>query len=365
MPGHVFINYRRSDCLAEAQELKRELQERIKGVDVYLDIDENRGGEHYIDRINDEIRDRRVFICMIGPRWLEPAAADSDERPLPRIRQKDDLVRKEIEAAILRNKQILPVRVGDVDMPTREALPDTLFMLPEKHARPLRQGRHRQGDFNAIANDVRRMLKSESKWQKWRERAAVLGWGLLLTAFLGNAGFVLGHALFPDSWLARKSSDLGGMPAYRDLLEAKTESDRLKRESPLREQLQQQKFETSLTQLTLDRERLREERDQLQRKLAAVDHGGVPHSPEAAMAILRDYKGLLDQERERASRLAEERDRLRQIVAEAGGVRSGAEPQGKGTGATIDATAEPGAPRPLQQRLGLCFLTRGQLFGCP
>ncbi len=370
MVGQVFINYRRNDTLATAQELKRELQERLKGIDVYLDVDENRGGEPYIDRINEEIRTRKVFICMIGPKWLEVGpAAEGEAPPIPRIKQKDDLVRKEIEAAILRNKQILPIRVAEVDMPTRDALPDTLFTLPEKHARPLRDGKGRSNDLAAIAHDVKRMLKAESKWGKWRERAREIGLILFVVSICGTAGFVLAHAMFPDTLLARQANWLGGVPSYTALLQTKSEFDQFRKQEPLREEVSRLKQLSEVTNLVIERDRLKEERDQLQRKLDAIDHGGVPYNPVAAMAIIGDIKGLLDQERSRASALALERDKLQQVLSAArepevakSSARSGADqataskPSGDPVGAKAPA---------LMERMGVCNLTGGRFFRCP
>ncbi len=276
MGQQIFINYRRGDTLEQAQLLKSELESRIKGASVFLDVSGNRGAENFIDRINHEIADCRVFVCLIGPDWLAPGDGEGGEAK-PRLHQKSDLVRSEIESAILRGKEILPIRVGGAPMPTANDLPDTMFTLPAKHARHLRADKHRDSDLAAITADVRRLIKGQrvNPLKVWRERAWIVLGALVAVSF----SYLFAHAL-PDTRLASVAGYISTSTPYPEL---KVE------------------YEKALLELG----QLREEYDRL-KLISRVSSGAIQkqmHSPELAMGILQDLKKLLDEERAEVVRL--------------------------------------------------------------
>lgn len=71
-----------------------------------------------------------ILLVMIGPSWLQVTERDGTRR----LDNPEDFVRLEILAAIEKRKVIIPVLLGNVKMPTVEALPEKLQQLAHKQA---------------------------------------------------------------------------------------------------------------------------------------------------------------------------------------------------------------------------------------
>lgn len=128
----IFISYRR----AEAGDLVGRLHDRL--VDrgrhrVFLDSGMP-GGTPYHDAIADELRRCEALLAIIGPGWLD--ARDAEGRR--RLDDPDDLLRLEIETALKRGVQVVPVLINGAVMPEKFDLPDSLRGLRGRQALPLR-----------------------------------------------------------------------------------------------------------------------------------------------------------------------------------------------------------------------------------
>lgn len=64
-----------------------------------------------------------MFITVIGPTWLSP-----------RLRDQNDWVALELEAALRREIPVVPVLVGGAKMPSEADLPEKLSHLAYRHA---------------------------------------------------------------------------------------------------------------------------------------------------------------------------------------------------------------------------------------
>ncbi len=116
----IAINYRRDDSGGYALCLYYALKKR--NFDVFIDVEGRLAGKgDYTKRIFEEIDKRHVLICLIGPDWI--TTSDSNGR---RLDNPDDLVRREIDYALQRDKIVVPVRLNNTRMPSSSELPQSI-----------------------------------------------------------------------------------------------------------------------------------------------------------------------------------------------------------------------------------------------
>jgi pterin-4a-carbinolamine dehydratase len=117
----AFISYRRDDEGPSARFIKAEL-ERYFGTDqVFMDVDNIRGADNWMNSIDENLENATVVIAVIGRNWLKV----QDEFFRRRIDDERDWVRREIEFALENNITLVPFLIGCA-MPVEEALPEAL-----------------------------------------------------------------------------------------------------------------------------------------------------------------------------------------------------------------------------------------------
>lgn len=124
----IFISYRRRDTPAAAGVLYDALASKYGEANVFMDV-ELEPGQRFDDVIMERVHSCDVLIALIGPTWL---AAEGDEGR--RLDEPDDLVRREVVAALERGAVVIPVLVGEVEMPKPSELPDDLKVLAGIHS---------------------------------------------------------------------------------------------------------------------------------------------------------------------------------------------------------------------------------------
>lgn len=117
----VFISYRREDA-GSAGRMADWLAPHFGSDRVFLDVSRLRGGDDFPDVIEQAIRDCRVFVAVVTPRWAEGL---DDPR---------DWVRRELAIALGAQKPIVPALLEGAAPPDRLVLPDELAELGDKHA---------------------------------------------------------------------------------------------------------------------------------------------------------------------------------------------------------------------------------------
>jgi hypothetical protein len=128
----IFLNYRREDTRPYARLLYDALRERWPGDDqVFLDLDRISAGLDFGKAINRAVSRCDVLIAVIGSKWLAVADPQTGEK---RLEDRDDYVRLEIEAALVRDVRVIPVLVGGAAMPPSRDLPQSLVPLTRRHA---------------------------------------------------------------------------------------------------------------------------------------------------------------------------------------------------------------------------------------
>jgi hypothetical protein len=129
----IFISYRRSDTRAYAGWLHQILAERYGQPNVFRDLDSMEPGEHFPTRIARTIARCTAVFVLIGDGWLAPGPSGR-----PRLHDPDDWVRLELETAVQKGLQILPLLVADAAVPPRQALPPSLWPVLDRQSVRLR-----------------------------------------------------------------------------------------------------------------------------------------------------------------------------------------------------------------------------------
>ena len=88
-----------------------------------------------------------TYWLRLGTDWLDQRTPDGGRR----IDEGDDFVRLEIESALRQGKRLIPVLLGDTEMPEAEALPEEIRDLAYRNARQVRP----DPDFH---NDIMRLI---------------------------------------------------------------------------------------------------------------------------------------------------------------------------------------------------------------
>jgi hypothetical protein len=135
--GRVFVSYRRADTGNQAGWLADRLAAHFGRSQVVRDVDSIQLGNDFADVIAAAVTSCDVLLALIGHQWLAAAPGG------------DDYVRVEIEAALTRGVQVIPVLVDGARMPTAAELPPGLTLLAQRP--PLSLGAaNPEGDVSRI-----------------------------------------------------------------------------------------------------------------------------------------------------------------------------------------------------------------------
>jgi serine/threonine protein kinase len=140
----VFISYRRRGGGAElARLIRSELQQR--GRRVFLDVDDLRSG-HFDETLLTHIERAPNFLLILTP--------DS----LARCVDQDDWLRREIDQAIRKQRNIIPLMAPGFEMPKPADLPDDLRPLAMQHGLP-----YSHEYFDAVMNKIVENLRPQKE----------------------------------------------------------------------------------------------------------------------------------------------------------------------------------------------------------
>lgn len=141
----VYLSYRREDSATISGRIYDWLIQHMPKGDVFFDVDMEYG-INFVERIRETISQCRAILVVIGPQWFNKHGEPSL------------YVRMEVEQALDKGIQVIPVLVGDATMPTQEQLPPTLRRLSLLNAAIVRDGR----DFHRDMQDLGRSLNLET-----------------------------------------------------------------------------------------------------------------------------------------------------------------------------------------------------------
>jgi len=132
----VAVSYRRADSAAMAGRIFDHLTAHYGEDSVFMDIDNIPFGVDFRGHIREVLFRTDVLIAVIGGNWLGGNAADA-----PRMQEEKDPVRVEIETALERKTQILPVLIDGAKMPESKELPSTFGDFAYLNALEISSGR--------------------------------------------------------------------------------------------------------------------------------------------------------------------------------------------------------------------------------
>lgn len=172
----VFLSYRRGDASGHAGRLHDDLIDRLGPGSVFQDVASIAPGQRFLQAIDESINESDVVFVVIGRHWT----GFGDEGQGHRLTNEDDVVRREVEAALRSGRRVVPVLVDRARLPSDDVLPPTLAPLLELNAIELRD--------EAWAQDLERLYAAigvsprRSKRPGWLVPATVAVAAVLLIA---------------------------------------------------------------------------------------------------------------------------------------------------------------------------------------
>nr|AEQ20334.1 formylglycine-generating sulfatase-like enzyme [uncultured bacterium EC5] len=163
----VFISYRRLSALVHARAVYERLSRELGPGQVFIDLDDMEVGVDFVEQTNDQLRGCRVLLALIDPDWA--TAADPNGRR--RLDRANDFVRIEIATALRRGIRVVPILIGDAEMPEADALPEDLKPLARRHALAL-DFRRFDAEIARLVAVIRRILANPAQDAKSAVEAA-------------------------------------------------------------------------------------------------------------------------------------------------------------------------------------------------
>lgn len=124
MDTDIFISYRREDEPAFVGRVYELLRSTFPHHATFIDIDAIPPGDKFVGHIISRIAKCSVFLPVIGPQWVYRTGATSS-----RLFDDQDMVRKELESALVCKTTIIPVLVNTTPMPSPDSIPRTISAL--------------------------------------------------------------------------------------------------------------------------------------------------------------------------------------------------------------------------------------------
>src|SRR2546426_538487 len=128
----IFISYRRDDTAGHAGHLYADLVAHFGADSVFMDTETIEPGADFTVQLSREIASCNVLIALIGKQWLQR-----------RLRDPEDYVRLEIQAALDRNMRVIPILLQGARMPSVAQLPGSIAELSHKNALEISNSRWR------------------------------------------------------------------------------------------------------------------------------------------------------------------------------------------------------------------------------
>jgi TIR domain-containing protein len=194
--SQIFISYRRDDSGTTADRIYDSLVAYFGRNFLFKDVNSIPYGARFPQFIDDTLKDCRVVLAIIGPRWLEMATSDGARR----LDDPADWVRVEVETALRRNVTIIPVLVEGAQMPGANRLPESMRPLAEMNALQVRRDPDYHTDMMRLIQTMERQVigsaQASAEAAKYAPKDTIsrqyLIWGLVALAILLICSLVAG-----------------------------------------------------------------------------------------------------------------------------------------------------------------------------
>jgi hypothetical protein len=194
MPN-IAISYRRSDSSAIAGRIFDHLTAHYGVESIFMDVDKIPLGTDFRTHIHETLQGSDVLIAVVGSRWLGP----NDDGTV-RMDELDDPVRVEIETAVTRKLQIIPVLVEGAKMPASKALPASFGNFAFLNAADVVSGREFRDQMERLIEAIDHITGHQS--------ASAVPFAPLLDPTL--PGRLKGMASTPKEWMFDALRYVGG-----------------------------------------------------------------------------------------------------------------------------------------------------------
>ncbi len=154
MTSKIVLSYRRSDSDVITGRIRDKLASYYGEDSVFMDIDSIPLGFDYRKQIKDALLENKIFIVVIGPKWL--GARDKGAR----INEENDPVRIEVETALQQGLPVIPVLVSGAKMPESTELPQSLQNLCYLNAAEVDGGRDFHQHMDRLIHAIDQILKA-------------------------------------------------------------------------------------------------------------------------------------------------------------------------------------------------------------
>lgn len=146
----IFISYRRADSQDVAGRIYDALSTKYTRDSIFKDVDNIPVGSDFADEIVTYMSESTIVLVLIGDKWLHIRDVDGNRR----LEIPDDFVRVEIETAIRSNKVVIPVLLGDTEVPSQRELPDSLHGMLTKNVARVRPDPDFHRDMERLLNSI-------------------------------------------------------------------------------------------------------------------------------------------------------------------------------------------------------------------
>lgn len=130
----IFISYRRITSIDITGRIYDRLIAHFGENSVFKDVDSIPFGVDFRHHLEQEVSHCPVLLAIIDPQWLRV----TDDHGKPKLANPSDWVRVEIEAALRRDRLVIPVLVNGATLPEDAALPEGLRGLVHRQSAVVR-----------------------------------------------------------------------------------------------------------------------------------------------------------------------------------------------------------------------------------
>jgi uncharacterized protein (TIGR02594 family) len=199
------ISYRRSDSGDVTGRIFDRLVGHYGKKSVFRDIDNVPIGVDFRTHIRHVLQHSDILFAVVGPDWRGPKPDGH-----ARIEEENDLVRIEVETALKEGIPVIPLLVGDAEMPTAEQLPEALKPFSYRNATRVDSGQDFDHHLDRLVRKTDAILARKVKGPRRYAVAGSAAGFLLLLALGGLAYWFYPRSDFPNApWLAVANGEIG------------------------------------------------------------------------------------------------------------------------------------------------------------
>ena len=176
----IFISYRRQDSEWVSGLIYDRLAAHFGPEAIFTDIDSIPLGENFKTYIDEQVGKCDIFLAIIGEQWLN--VTDDDNRL--RLEQSEDFVRLEIESALKRKIPVIPILVGDTEMPPQDRLPKSLSELALRNGTMIRPKPTLDSDVERLIRGIEKQLSMQNNAGSGLPKWMAKNW-TILTPIIG------------------------------------------------------------------------------------------------------------------------------------------------------------------------------------